>query len=345
MCAVGHRRQRNCQRPDLAWSKVAAGRGFVSLWFVSGRLDQSTERSAAALPAGSRSSRSGLLYGLGAYSLWGVFPLYFHALAEVTPWVVLCHRIAWSVLFLGVVVSIRGEWKAIRPILRSRRNVLLLSGGSVLIALNWLIFIYAVSSHQVLESSLGYFINPLLSVALGVIFLRERLRGWQWVAVLIAGVAVANLTLRGTGFPWIAVSLACTFGFYGLVRKKVDINSLHGLLVETAILFPVALVMLAVGPAPPTPAAALGILSLSGIITAVPLLMFGAALRRLKLSTIGFLQYVGPTGQMLVAVAVFREPLDRVKLASFALCWLGIAVYTADSVLTRHPQAVADEPE
>ena len=182
--------------------------------------------------------------------MWGVFPLYFHALAEVTPWVVLCHRIAWSVLFLGLVVSVRGEWKAIRPILRSRRNVLLLSAGSVLIALNWLIFIYAVGSHQVLESSLGYFINPLLSVALGVIFLRERLRGWQWVAVLIAGVAVANLALRGTGFPWIAVSLACTFGFYGLVRKKVDINSLHGLLVETALLFPVALAVLAVVPAP-----------------------------------------------------------------------------------------------
>jgi chloramphenicol-sensitive protein RarD len=223
--------------------------------------------------------------------------------------------------------------------------MLLLLGGSILIALNWLIFIYAVGSHQTLEASLGYFINPLLSVALGVICLRERLRGWQWVAVLIAGVAVAHLALRGIGLPWIAVSLACTFGFYGLVRKKVDINSLHGLLVETAILLPVALVMLAVVPARTIPTATLGILSLSGIITAVPLLMFGAALRRLKLSTIGFLQYVGPTLQLLVAIAVFHESLDHVKLTSFALCWLGIAIYTADSVLTRHPQPVADEPE
>jgi chloramphenicol-sensitive protein RarD len=277
--------------------------------------------------------------------MWGVFPLYFHLVSEVPPWVVLCHRIFWSVLFLGVVVSARREWGAIRSTLRNRRNVLLLSAGAVLIALNWLIFIYAVASHQVLQASLGYFINPLLSVALGMVFLHERLRGWQWAAVLIAGVAVANLAFHSAVLPWVAVSLAGTFGFYGLVRKKVDINSLHGLLVETTILFPLALVMLVVVPAWRMPHATLGILSLSGVLTAIPLLMFGAALRRLKLSTIGFLQYIGPTGQFLVAVLLFHEPLDPSKLSSFALCWLAIAVYTADSLLTRHPQAVADEPE
>jgi chloramphenicol-sensitive protein RarD len=277
--------------------------------------------------------------------MWGVFPLYFHLLSAVAPWIVLCHRIFWSVLFLALVVSVRGEWKALRPILRSRRNVLFLSAGGVLIALNWLIFIYGVGSHQIVEVSLGYFINPLLSIALGVVFLRERLRGWQWVAVLIAGIAVANLALRGTGFPWIAVSAAATFGFYGLVRKKVDINSLHGLLVETAILFPIAVVMLTTVPSRAVPSASLGLLSMLGVLTAIPLLMFGAALRRLQLSTIGFLQYIGPTGQLLVAILAFHEPLNRVQLASFGLCWLGIAVYTADSILTSHPQAVADEPE
>jgi chloramphenicol-sensitive protein RarD len=286
-----------------------------------------------------------LAYGLTAYSMWGVFPLYFHLLSAVAPWIVLCHRIFWSVLFLAIVVSVRGEWKALRPILRSRRNMLFLSAGGVLIALNWLIFIYGVGSRQVVEVSLGYFINPLLSIVLGMVFLGERLRRWQWVAVLIAGTAVANLALRGAGFPWIAVSAAGTFGFYGLVRKKVDINSLHGLLVETAILLPVALAMLAVVPARTISATTLGLLSLSGIITAVPLLMFGAALRRLKLSTVGFLQYISPTLNLLVAIMVFHEPLDRVKLASFALCWLGIAVYTTDSILTRHPQVVANEPE
>lgn len=307
--------------------------------------DDSPARADSNALALRRDSRAGLCYGLAAYSMWGVFPIYFHALSAVAPWIVLCHRIAWSVLFLALVVSVRGEWQAILPILRNRRTALLLSTGAVLIALNWLIFIYAVGSHQVMETSLGYFINPLLSIALGMVFLRERLRRWQWLAVLIAGLAVANLALRGTGFPWIAVSLACTFGFYGLVRKKVDINSLHGLLVETAILLPVALATLAVVPTRTISTGTLGILSLSGVITAVPLLMFGAALRRLKLSTVGFLQYISPTLNLLVAIVVFHEPLDRVKLASFALCWLGIAVYTADSVLTRHPQPVANEPE
>jgi chloramphenicol-sensitive protein RarD len=295
--------------------------------------------------AGRRSSRVGLAYGLAAYSMWGVFPIYFHILSAVAPWIVLCHRIFWSVLFLALVVSVRGEWKALQPILRSRRNVIFLAAGSVLIALNWLIFIYAVGSHQVVETSLGYFINPLLSIALGMVFLGERLRRWQWVAVVIACVAVANLALRGAGFPWIAVSLAGSFGFYGLVRKKVDVNSLHGLLVETAILFPLALVMLAIVPAGATPAATVGILSMSGVLTAVPLLMFGAALRRLQLSTVGFLQYIGPTGQLLVAIMIFHEPLNHAQLTSFTLCWLGIAVYTADSIFSRQPQAVADEPE
>jgi chloramphenicol-sensitive protein RarD len=295
--------------------------------------------------AGRRSSRAGLAYGFAAYSMWGVFPLYFHILSAVAPWIVLCHRIFWSVLFLSLVVTVRGEWKALRPILRSRRNVLFLATGGVLIALNWLIFIYAVGSHQVVETSLGYFINPLLSIALGMVFLRERLRRWQWVAVLIAGVAVGNLALRGTGFPWIAVSLAGSFGFYGLVRKKVDVNSLHGLLVETAFLFPLALVMLAIVPAGTVPTPTLGILSMSGFLTAIPLLMFGAALRRLQLSTVGFLQYIGPTLQLLLAIVVFHEPLQRAQVTSFALCWLGIAVYTADSILSRHPQEVADEPE
>jgi len=324
---------------------IAAPAASVSLYPVTERLDNGTARSNADAMAGRRSSRAGLCYGLGAYSLWGVFPLYFHALSAVAPWIVLCHRIFWSVLLLALVVSVRGEWKALRPILRSRRNILLLSAGAVLIALNWLIFIYAVGSGQTMEASLGYFINPLLSIVLGMVFLRERLRRWQWVAVLIALAAVANLALHGAGFPWIAVSLAGSFGFYGLVRKKVDINSLHGLLVETIILFPVALVMLATAPARAISPASLGILSMSGIITAVPLLMFGAALRRLQLSTVGFLQYIGPTLQLLVAIVIFHEPLDHSKFTSFALCWLGIAVYTADSIFTRHPQPVADEPE
>ncbi len=291
------------------------------------------------------SSRGGLLYGLGAYTIWGFIPLYFRALSNVPPLIILCHRVFWSALFLGIVITVRREWQAIWPLLRNRRTLLLLSTSAMLIALNWLIFIYAVVERQVLQASLGYFITPLLSIALGMFFLRERLRTWQWLAVFLAAAGVANMALRGSGLPWIAVSLACSFGFYGLVRKKVDVNSLHGLLVETILLLPLALVLLTVLPAAKSPPTTLGLLSLSGIITAVPLLLFGAAVRRLELATIGFLQYVGPTFQFLVAIFLFNEPLDPAKLASFALCWLAIAVYITESLLTRNPPGVGDETE
>jgi len=288
---------------------------------------------------------AGLLYGLSAYTMWGFVPLYFRAVSHVPPVLVLCHRVVWSVLFMSVVVSIRGEWKKLWPVLCSRRSLVLLSLAAVLIALNWLVFIYAISKHELLQASLGYFVNPLLSIALGVIFLRERLRTWQWLAVIIVVAAVTNLALRDVKFPWIAVSLAASFGLYGLVRKKLDINSLHGLTLETAILFPAALIALALMPGPEMGASNWGLLSLSGIVTAVPLLFFGAAVRRLRLSTLGFLQYIGPTLQFLLAVCWFDEALDRTKLASFALCWLAIGVYIADSVANRQPQLLADEPE
>jgi len=296
-------------------------------------------------PGVDQGARLGLLCGVGAYTIWGFIPIYFHAVSHVPPLIVLCHRVVWSVLFMGLLVSVRGEWAPVRAALRSRRNVVLLSAGAVLIALNWLIFIYAVTTKQLLQASLGYFINPLLSVALGMIFLGERLRGWQWLAVGIAGAAVANLSLRGTGFPWIAITLAGSFGFYGLVRKKVNINSQHGLMIESAILLPLAVAMLFLRQNEPLSRVTWGLLSLSGVITAVPLLFFGAALRRLKLSTMGFLQYIGPSLQFLVAVVLFREPLERAKLGSFALCWIAIAVYVIDSVVSRKFQAVADEPE
>jgi len=302
--------------------------------------------AVAPTPATNReqSSRSGLLCGLAAYTAWGFIPLYFRAVSEVSPLIVLCHRIFWSVLFLVVVISVRNQWAMIWPVFRNRRSMFLLSAGAAFIAINWLIFIYSVVSHQVLQSSLGYFINPLFSILLGMIFLGERLRRWQWVAVIIAGVGVLNLALRSERLPWIALSLAGSFGLYGLVRKKVDIDSLHGLLVETSVLLPVALVVLALPAARHVSAHSLGLLSLSGVVTAVPLLFFGVALRRLKLSTMGFLQYVGPTLQFLVALVVFHEALDQAKLVSFALCWLAIGVYAADSILTRQPQ-VCEEPE
>lgn len=330
----------------MKWQRNLPGRdGVVAFNPVPETLNKSPKVSTAARPAGARKSRAGLLFGLSAYTIWGFIPIYFHAVSQVPPLIVLCHRILWSALFMAVVVSVRREWKPLGPVLRRGRNVALLSAGAILIAANWLIFIYSVATRQLLQASLGYFINPLLSIALGMIFLRERLRGWQWLAVGVAGCGVVNLALRGDGFPWIAVSLACSFGFYGLVRKAVDINSLHGLTIESAILVPAAAAGLIWLTNEPISRGTFGLLSLSGVITAVPLLFFGAALRRLQLSTVGFLQYVGPTLQFLVACCLFHEPLDQRKLASFGLCWLAIAVYVADSLINRRAQIIADEPE
>jgi chloramphenicol-sensitive protein RarD len=332
-------------RPLRRAAAIAGCQASARFWPVANLLQTDLTCAPRDGPPTARNSRLGLLCGLGAYIIWGFIPIYFHAVSHVPPFTVLCHRVVWSALFMGLLVSVRGEWGPIWPGLRSRRNLLLLSAGALLIALNWLIFIYAVSTRQLLQASLGYFINPLLSIALGMVFLKERLRGWQWLAVGIAAGAVTNLALRGTGFPWIAMALAGSFGFYGLVRKTVDINSLHGLMIESALLFPAALAVLVFFPTGPFREGTWGLLSLSGIITAVPLLLFGAALRRLPLSTMGFLQYVGPTLQFLVAVCLFREPLDHAKLGSFAICWLAIAVYVADSLLNRRFQPVADEPE
>lgn len=289
-------------------------------------------------------ARGGLLAGMGAYVLWGVFPIYFHILREVSPWVILCHRIVWSCMFLVIVVGLRREWKSIVLILRNRRTMLMLSIGAVLIAINWLVFIYAVGIGQTLQSSLGYFINPVLSVALGMIFLREKLRRAQWVALAVAALAIVNIALRGTGLPWIALALAFSFGFYGLVRKQVNLNSLHALLVESAILLPCAVVALAVLPNS-MGGSKFQLLSLSGVLTATPLLLFGAAVRRLRLSTMGFLQYIGPSLQFLMAVVVFKEPLDKVRLLSFGLCWAAIVIYVIDSIMAHREETPADEPE
>jgi chloramphenicol-sensitive protein RarD len=290
----------------------------------------------------NRASGVGLAYGVAAYAMWGVFPIYFHALAHLSPWVIVCHRILWSAVFLAVIVTFRREWRQLMPVLRHIRSLRLLAAGGVLIAFNWLVFIHAVTSDQVLEASLGYFINPLLSVALGMIFLRERLRGWQWAAVMIATVAVVSLAWRGERFPWIALALAGSFGFYGLVRKTLDIHSLHALLVETTLLLPVAFLGLAWLPGAEARGICnsmnLSLLAFTGVITATPLLFFGAAVRRLKLSTMGFLQYVGPSLQFLVAALIFREPLDRAKLASFGICWAAIVIYIADSVVAHNSE-------
>jgi chloramphenicol-sensitive protein RarD len=324
--------------------EVAVRHASVSFGRVPDLASKSIAAPAATEVGPQSATRAGLLYALSAYTVWGFIPVYFRVLAPVPPRTILCHRIVWSAVFMVVLIGFRQEWRPIRQALESRRNLLYLALGAVLVASNWLVFIYAVSTRQLLQASLGYFINPLLSIALGMLFLKEQLRRWQWLAVVIAVLAVANMAVQGSGFPWIALSLAGSFGFYGLVRKTLNISSLHALLVESVILCPLALAAFVVLPNAHISLGKLGLLSLSGVITAVPLLFFGAALRRLRLSTMGFLQYVNPSLQFLVAIAFFREPLDRTKLGSFLLCWLAIAVYVTDSALRHYAPPVVEEP-
>ena len=280
---------------------------------------------------------AGLGYGLLAYLIWGFFPVYFKALAGVPPLQVVCHRIVWSVLFLWLIIGWRGRWGTIRDALHTPRVVVLLTVSALLIATNWLVFIIAVGHAQVIQSSLGYFITPFVSVLLGFLFFQERLRRLQLASLLLAAVGVLLLTVQYGRFPWVAMVLALTFGSYGLFRKIVTVDSLTGLTVETLLLGPAALGYLifvsrqgtgaftAQGPQTIT------LLVLAGVATAIPLLLFASAARRLRLATIGFLQYITPTLQFLLAVLLYKEPFTRAHLVSFLFIWSGLCCYSYDA--------------
>ena len=287
-------------------------------------------------PSASSQNTGGLLLAVGAFAIWGVLPLYFHILSDVPPLQVLSHRVVWSMLLLGAVVFAMGRGKQILAAARGR-TLLLLMASAALIAVNWLVYIWAVQHHHVLEGSLGYFINPLVNVALGVAVLGERLRRWQAVAIAIAAAGVLVLAVSGGGSLWISLVLAASFGLYGLVRKVAAIDALGGLTVETVLLAPIALVVL--GYASATGQASFGVswrldglLILAGAITAAPLLMFAAAARRMPLATLGLLQYIAPTLQFAEAVLVFGERVTRVHAVTFVLIWSGCALYAWDSV-------------
>ncbi len=286
--------------------------------------------------------RNGLALAIGSYALWGFLPLYFHALSSVPALQVLAHRVVWSVLLLVVLVAALGRTRAILTAARGR-TLLLLFASAALIAVNWLVYIWAVQHGHVLAASLGYFINPLVSVALGMVFLGERLRRVQGIAIAIAAVGVSVMAVTGGGAILISLTLAFSFGLYGLVRKVAAIDALGGLTVETVLLTPLAAVWLA-------HAAALGetgfgqststdaLILAAGVVTATPLLMFAAATRRLPLSMMGLLQYVAPTLQFIIGLSL-GEPLRTVHLITFAAIWSGCALYAWDSVrAVRAPQ-------
>lgn len=282
--------------------------------------------------------RSGLVYGLIAYGLWGLVPAYFKALGGVPPIEILAHRIVWSVLFLGLVITVRRRWPDLVSALRRPRLLAALAVSSALIAVNWLVYIYGVATDRIVHTSLGYYITPLVNVLFGLLFFRERMRLGQWLALGLAALGVLVLVVAAGELPWIALSLAGSFGLYALVRKVALVESLIGLTVETLFLLPAALLALAVWGTQGTLAwGTLGrttdlLLASAGVVTAVPLICFGIAARRLSMSTLGFLQYTAPSLQFLQAVLLFGEPFTRERIVSFAFIWAALALYSIDSL-------------
>ncbi|MGQ0558638.1 MAG: EamA family transporter RarD [Sphingosinicella sp.] len=302
------------------------------------------------MTAAQSSTRTGLLYGLGAYLAWGVMPLYFKAIAAIAAGEIVAHRILWSLVFLAALAVLFRKRAAIRAAVASRRVLMILALTSLLIGTNWLIFIYAVVSGHVLEGSLGYYLNPLVNVLLGVVLLKERLSRAQMAAVLIAAAGVAVLAAGAGAGLWISLTLAASFGLYGFVRKVAPVGALEGLAIETALLAPLALGWLVWLQRE----GALGfgrfgltidlLLVLGGAVTAIPLLLFTAAARRLPYSTLGFLQYIAPSLQFLLAVLAFGEPLTTAHLVCFGAIWTALVLFTADGWRQARARAAAVNP-
>lgn len=280
-----------------------------------------------------RTWRRGLLYGVLAYGCWGFMPAYIKAVRTVPILEVLSHRVFWAFLLLLALCWRQGELDTIRRAVRTPRTLLLLAGSTTAIAVNWLAYIWAVANGHVLESSLGYFINPLVNVLFGVALLGERLDRPIRIAVAVAGLGVLWMVVRSGHVPWIAFTLATSFGLYGLLRKLAPVGGLAGLTIETALLSPLAGVYIAWAVANDASGFLAGrpwidvLLLMAGPITAVPLLFFAGAARRLPLSTLGMLQYLSPSLQFLQAVFLYREPLDRPRLVAFVFIWAALAIF------------------
>jgi chloramphenicol-sensitive protein RarD len=290
--------------------------------------------------ASARDAQSGLIVGLVCYLLWGFLPVLFHLLKDVGSVTIVAHRVVWSLLLVGAILLVRNRMSEVAAALREPQTLRSMAISTALLSVNWLIFVWAVEQNQLLEASFGYFINPLVNVAIGMVLLGERQNPWQWTAIAVAALAIVVQAIGIGRFPWIAVSLALTFGFYGYFRKTAKVGSASGLFVETLILVPLALGYLGYTLvrdgaglyAEPTHVI---LLLLTGPATAAPLLMFAYAVQRLRLTTIGMLQYLSPSIAFLLAILAFGEPINPVRLLSFGLIWLSLAIYSADSLMRR----------
>lgn len=282
----------------------------------------------------------GVLYAFSAYLLWGFFPIYFKLISIVPPLQILAHRFFWSFIFLIILIVALGQFKRLQTSLNRRILVSYFIAGAIL-AVNWGTYVYAVNSGHVLESSLGYFINPMVSVLLGVIFLKERLRLMQWIPVGLAAIGVIYLTVMFGAIPWISLVLAFSFGLYGLIKKLSPLDSLPGLTLETGMIFLPALAFLGI-----QEANGLGsfghtgwmtaiLLAITGVVTAVPLLLFSAGARRINLSTIGILQYITPSIQFFLGTLVYKEPFDVHRLVGFVLIWVALIIFSGEMLLRQ----------
>ncbi len=287
----------------------------------------------------------GFLYAVGAYTLWGFFPIYWRWLVDVPAMEILAHRMTWSLVFVVAALTFKRRWDWLRPALKDRRTLLTFLVSAFFLAINWFTYIWAVNAGFIIETSLGYFINPLLNVLLGVLFLRERVRGWQWAAIALAGAGVLYLTFSYGKPPWIALTLAGSFGMYGLLRKTAVLDALEGLSLETALLFLPALGYLLYlqgtgqGSFGSVDGQTTILLALAGVATAVPLWLFALGARRVTLVTLGLLQYIAPTLQFLIGVFIFGELFGRAQMVGFGFIWLALLIYSADGILTARRQA------
>ena len=291
---------------------------------------------------------SGVLQAALAYAMWGLFPLYFKAVSAVGPLDIVLHRALWTLAFVLLVLAALRRWAWLRDVVRRPRTLATFACSAMLLSANWLVYVWAVNNGRVVDSSLGYFITPLVNVLLGYFVLKERPRRAQWYALAIAAAGVLWLTLMTGVLPWLGLILAATFGIYGLIRKTAPLGALEGLALETLLAAPLAVGLLAWrtshhGSAVGGDAVLLALLALGGPLTALPLLLFAAGARRIPMATLGVLQYIGPTIQFALGVWLFHEPFGGPRLVGFALIWLALVIYTAEGWVTLRRRAAANQ--
>ncbi|MEX1221696.1 MAG: EamA family transporter RarD [Idiomarina sp.] len=294
-------------------------------------------------------ARHGVFFAIAAYTLWGIAPVYFKLIAQVPAFEILAHRIIWAfVIVLALIIGLR-RLNRIAPVMKNPSHMLRLLVATLLLGGNWFLFIWAVNNNHMLDASLGYYINPLLNVAIGMLFFSERMRAIQLVAIAMAVTGVLIQIISFGSVPWIALTLAFSFAIYGAIRKRLPVDSITGLWLETLLLLPMMLIyMLMFADSATSDLSANswglnGLLMLAGVVTTVPLLCFTAAAQRIRYSTLGFFQYIGPSLMFILAVAVYGEPLAADKLVTFVIIWAALALYSADSLIHQQRQRRANK--